>query len=413
MIDAQHHDSPGDAGPKDGPGALVILGMHRSGTSVVTSALASAGLAIGDRLVEAAPGNDEGHFEDRDFVELHARILRANGLGSEGYATSASIHIPPELEAEAHTIVANRRQAGKPWGWKDPRATLFLDFWLSLLPEARFLMLFRRPWAVVDSLYRRGDEPFQLNPAFAIDVWMAYNRRIRDFFLSNRNRCLLLESEAAVGDCRGLVIAVRERFGLPLGEPAVVARPERFQLGEGSRRRDLLGALRPEAIRLHDEMRSLAGGRQERATPPCDTATALELAMGEWARAARAEGANAAMRDQLAASRSEQARLADELASANEALEHLRLVEQAQHVRQAAVPAMADRPASCSQPIRQRIVRESLRLYRRAREWAVNDTTAADREDVGHGLLATVLPFRGRSKPFIDAGPQLPAAGDR
>jgi hypothetical protein len=41
------------------------------------------------------------------------------------------------------------------WGWKEPRATLFLDFWRATLPDLKFLALYRHYAQVVDSLLRR------------------------------------------------------------------------------------------------------------------------------------------------------------------------------------------------------------------------------------------------------------------
>ena len=50
-----------------------------------------------------------------------------------------------------------------------------------MVPELRFLLLFRRPWDVVDSLFRRGDSTYTKNPNFAVHVLQNYNRAILDF----------------------------------------------------------------------------------------------------------------------------------------------------------------------------------------------------------------------------------------
>ncbi len=353
---------PGSGVAAEGGTVLVITGMHRSGTSVVASALASAGLAIGERLMDAGPGNPVGHFEDLDFVELHARILRANGLGGEGYTTYASLRVPPALESVARSLIASRRDSHKTWGWKDPRTTLFLDFWLSRLPEARFLLLIRRPWEVVDSLYRRGDDSFQLHPAFAIDVWTAYNRRIRDFFLAHRDRCLLLDSGRAVADCPGLVVAVRDVLGVAIGEAAAVAKPELFHEADHSRRRDLLGALRPEAIDLYEELLALAWPTGEARAQPVDGTIALELAMAEWARASRAEAAVVHLRNQVDSVSAERDRVRVEC-------EHLRALESErlhEMVEASNAEPVVKQQAPQRKTVPQRIARESRRLYRKA-----------------------------------------------
>lgn len=59
---------------------VVVLGMHRSGTSVVTRALRSVGVSLGDRLMPAIAGvNDKGFWEDLDIVNLNERLLSACG----------------------------------------------------------------------------------------------------------------------------------------------------------------------------------------------------------------------------------------------------------------------------------------------------------------------------------------------
>ena len=55
---------------------LVIVGMHRSGTSVITQWLYRCGLFIGNNLVGPDTGNEQGHFEDADFLRLHQKFLR-------------------------------------------------------------------------------------------------------------------------------------------------------------------------------------------------------------------------------------------------------------------------------------------------------------------------------------------------
>ena len=70
-----------------GSSVLVVAGFHRSGTSLVTEILSRAGLFVGDDLIGANPSNPYGHFEDREVVRLHDRLLADVGL------TLSLIHI--------------------------------------------------------------------------------------------------------------------------------------------------------------------------------------------------------------------------------------------------------------------------------------------------------------------------------
>ncbi|HZX74061.1 MAG TPA: hypothetical protein VFE57_06560, partial [Cyclobacteriaceae bacterium] len=64
---------------------LVVTGMHRSGTSVVTQWLQQCGLHVGDELLGAGIGNSVGHFEDVDFLRAHSDFLKRRRLAEKGF----------------------------------------------------------------------------------------------------------------------------------------------------------------------------------------------------------------------------------------------------------------------------------------------------------------------------------------
>src|SRR3954453_7575771 len=122
---------------------LVILGMHRSGTSLAAQWLQRCGLHIGDRLVGAGRGNIEGHFEDRDFLDLHRNILISSnlpdtGLVSEFDSASNNTHL-----AEIRKLIGLKNSLYEEWGWKEPRTCLFLEQYMNVLPAAKYIILLR------------------------------------------------------------------------------------------------------------------------------------------------------------------------------------------------------------------------------------------------------------------------------
>ncbi len=195
---------------------LIITGMHRSGTSLTASLLQSAGLDIGSRLVEASEGNIKGHFEDADFVQLHEKILDSQGITKEGWTLEKNIQVSDAFIIQAETLINQRTT--KYWGWKDPRTTLFLNFWQEKIPQAYFLLLYRYPWEVIDSLYRRGDQVFLDNPNLAIDIWINYNEIILDFYKKYQQKCLLININDIITNPYILTKIMREKFSLTLGE---------------------------------------------------------------------------------------------------------------------------------------------------------------------------------------------------
>jgi hypothetical protein len=132
---------------------LIILGMHRSGTSLLARYLTESGVFMGYRLLEQHATNPAGHYEDKDILSLHHDLLRANNHDHK-IIKKVAWHIGPEFHRRGEQIVADRSQYAV-WGWKDPRTCLFLDFWKSHVPDANYLICYRRYSEVITSLITR------------------------------------------------------------------------------------------------------------------------------------------------------------------------------------------------------------------------------------------------------------------
>ena len=196
---------------------IVVTGMHRSGTSLVASLLQSAGVNIGRRLMNAGEGNVKGHFEDLDFVDLHESILKSQGFSKQGWILQNGITVQEQYLSRTKEMIKNRQ--GNIWGWKDPRTTLFIDFWQEQIPNIFYIFIFRSPWEVIDSLYRRGDEVFLNNPNFALDVWVNYNKTIIDFHKKYSSSCCIFNIESIIKNHDFLIEILEDRFRIKLEKP--------------------------------------------------------------------------------------------------------------------------------------------------------------------------------------------------
>lgn len=262
---------------KQPPPVLVIGGMHRSGTSLTASLLQGAGLCIGARLMGPYQGNEKGHFEDLDFFEFHKRALTAAGEHEDGFVTAGRPQVAADLVPEAVALVADRRSRGRPWGWKDPRTTHFLDFWQELVPEARFLFVFRSPWEVVDSLIRRGDRPAQEDPSLAIRSWLQANERILDFVRRHPDACLVREVGQVAADPAAVCAALRDRLGIPLGEPPSLYEPRLLAVVPPPAYPR--SAFEADAGRVYHTLRELAGMGAAEPSPTALSADRIEPGM--------------------------------------------------------------------------------------------------------------------------------------
>ncbi len=74
---------------------LIVVGMHRSGTSLTANWLARSGLFVGDTLLANRVDNPMGHFEDESFLHLHEDILKANGLSTRYSPVRIQRYSPP------------------------------------------------------------------------------------------------------------------------------------------------------------------------------------------------------------------------------------------------------------------------------------------------------------------------------
>jgi hypothetical protein len=263
---------------------FAITGHHRSATSLVSSLLQSAGLNVGERLLGADPSNRHGHYEDLDFLDFHIDVLNSQGFGFEGYILQKVIPVQQQHVTRAREMVAARMRFGQPWGWKDPRTVLFLDFWKNLVPNLGFVCLFRAPWEVVDSQFRRGHAMFKTNPNLAIQVWMTYNQAILEFADRYPEQCLILEGPAVGANPAVLIEAMTRKFGVTLGQPEKRYDGEILLHHDSSHLPSLIQHFFPETIEIYQKLRERAEVAADNCCASEKTAVgaSLDWALQHW-----------------------------------------------------------------------------------------------------------------------------------
>ncbi len=136
--------------------ALFILGMHRSGTSLLAKWIHNAGINLGDQLLGENYSNPAGHFEDLDFIRLHEEILKKNDLDFLVHEKNVSTLMLDDQDRQRMKNLIIIKQKQMQWGWKEPRSCLFADEYLALLENPYVLIIYRDYSQVVDSLIRRN-----------------------------------------------------------------------------------------------------------------------------------------------------------------------------------------------------------------------------------------------------------------
>lgn len=223
---------------------LIIAGFHRSGTSATAQLLHRAGLFLGYELLEALPSNPYGHFEDREVVELHQRILSDNGLSwlvSEPLLPVVNRHHWRRMQE----MIERRNTEHGTWGFKDPRVCLFLMLWKYLLPDARVLLVYRHFSESTYSLGQRHSSELFLNrgnkhihqrfweePDLALRMWLVHNEALLAFARAYPEDTLAVSLDM-IREGFPIVWAINERWNLgledlPVAEvfdPGVSGRP--------------------------------------------------------------------------------------------------------------------------------------------------------------------------------------------
>jgi hypothetical protein len=159
---------------------LIIAGMHRSGTSLITHWLNECGLQLGENFLPAGVGNVDGHYEDIEFLKLHEEILHDNHLPETGLTDEHNIEMSIYHREKLKSIIKVKNNLYSQWGWKDPRTCLFLDTYKELLPNANYLIIIRDYKSVVSSLLQRDfvaiDKRYMARGRFQRMVWTSFRR---------------------------------------------------------------------------------------------------------------------------------------------------------------------------------------------------------------------------------------------
>lgn len=159
--------------------AVLVAGMHRSGTSAVAGSLAALGIPMGLHLMPATQDNPKGYFEDLELVAMHEAILGAFGRRWNDPRTLPVGWLDLPAVREVERAMANwidRTFGDAPlFALKDPRISRFLPLWQRILRikgvHAQVLHVIRHPAEVAASLFAREAMP----PTVALLLWCSYN----------------------------------------------------------------------------------------------------------------------------------------------------------------------------------------------------------------------------------------------
>ena len=229
------------------PVALLVLGMHRSGTSALTRVLNLLGVALGDDLMPPGDDNPLGFWEHQGIVSVHDALLGALDRRWDdprpmpgGWLDSEAAH----AAGEAIAAIVQRDFAGVSlWAVKDPRLCRLMPLWRRVLAdlaiEPRVLLVSRHPQEVAGSLLRRDGLPIAIGEL----LWARY----------------LLEAVRGSEGCRRGMVAYDELLADWQGALDRINRALATQLiADASQARDIDAFLTPQ-LRHHRTTEPVGG----------------------------------------------------------------------------------------------------------------------------------------------------------
>lgn len=153
----------------------IVLGMHKSGTTLTAQLLHASGINMGFDLTEGEDDYGAEKCEGRLLREINNSLLGSTGV------FSLDVKVPEdflEKKANAEKVkqLIDAQSAYTDWGMKNPIQTLTYPFWQERLPEHKLILVFRSP-EPVSKHYIRSRPNYKIYWK-ALRTWKQYNKQL-------------------------------------------------------------------------------------------------------------------------------------------------------------------------------------------------------------------------------------------
>jgi len=181
--------------------SYVILGMHRTRSSLVAKMLDTMGISMGDEMLGANKHNPYGHWEDTTFYQLNREILfSAGGHWADPPPEERIKYWAPWVTADMRWICQWKSDRYSRWGFKDPRTILTIPVWERFLPDPGYVILKRDRDAVIDSLDGRAKDggagsALGMDRNDWADLYDEYDARLRMFLKQNERPAIGIDTD--------------------------------------------------------------------------------------------------------------------------------------------------------------------------------------------------------------------------
>jgi hypothetical protein len=204
--------------------AVVVLGMHRSGTSALCGALDLLGVDFGQHLMPATDANEKGHWEQEEIVRAHDGLLSSLGSWWDDDEPLPADWVEREITRETRSRLLEilERDFGHSslFGLKDPRMCRLLPLWLPIFQtlgvDPHFVLVVRHPWEVAESLAKRDG----IEHSKSYLLWL--DHAVQAESATRGHKRSFVRYEELVDDPVAILGAAREQLGIDLRAPSQI-----------------------------------------------------------------------------------------------------------------------------------------------------------------------------------------------
>lgn len=183
---------------------IFIIGMHRSGTSLLTKGLETLGVYLGENLMAGDVYNEKGYWEDLDFVNFNDHLL--NQIGMKWHSLlpiddkKLKCLLTKENIQKAENIVKKNLSKSDCIAFKDPRLTILFSFWKIVIEKIGidpfYVIALRNPQAVAMSLIKR--DGFELSNS----LWLWFSYALQSAFYTNVSNSIYVEYDNIIDNTK-------------------------------------------------------------------------------------------------------------------------------------------------------------------------------------------------------------------
>lgn len=174
----------------------VVLGMHKSGTTLLSQILHQSGISMGEHFDDDVSYDKGNKYEREAALGLNMAILDTESYGVLGIGAERGLDMTFQQREIMRSIIRDCDSRHEAWGFKDPRTALTYKLWAEELPAHKIVAIVRDPAEIWPRFKWRGMRKYLGNFRYAWDYvnrWYESNANILDILDTTAHQAAVFE----------------------------------------------------------------------------------------------------------------------------------------------------------------------------------------------------------------------------